>query len=104
MVRYMQGFKCKVTGATSNIPLAKPKAPVYCPDDASKCVKGAKQMIAWHQLDGNNIETPNQWGVTPGYNEKCGWSEGPQRDIFETKTVQPTTLVTSKIAAPTETC
>jgi len=43
---YMQGFKCKVTGATSTAPLAKAQAAVYCKDDPTKCVKGAKQMIA----------------------------------------------------------
>ena len=78
----MQGFKCNVTGATSTARLAKAKAPVYCADDASKCVRGAKQMIAWNQLTGNNIVTPDVWGTSPGYNEKCGWTEGPQRDIF----------------------
>jgi len=79
--RYMQGFKCNVTGATSTAPLAKAQAPVYCADDASKCVTGAKQMIAWKQLTGDNVVTPD--GASPGYSEKCGWTDGPQRDIFE---------------------
>ncbi|KAF2648640.1 hypothetical protein K491DRAFT_567068, partial [Lophiostoma macrostomum CBS 122681] len=78
---YMQGFKCKVTNATSTKSLAAPKAPVFCADDESKCVKGAKQMIAWQQFTGDNIET-EQW-VTPNYNAKCGWSNGAQTDIFE---------------------
>ncbi|KAK3214610.1 hypothetical protein GRF29_19g760106 [Pseudopithomyces chartarum] len=59
---------------------APAQAPVYCADDASKCVKGAKQMIAWHQETGNNIETAD--GISPGYNEKCGWTNGAQHDIF----------------------
>lgn len=78
--RYMQGFKCTVTNATSTTPVAPAQAPVYCADDASKCVKGAKQMIAWHQETGNNIETAD--GISPGYNEKCGWTNGAQHDIF----------------------
>lgn len=76
----MQPYKCMVSGANSTTPVASGKAPVYCADDDSKCVKGAKQMIAWHQLDGNNIETAE--GVSPGYNEKCGWKNGAQTDIF----------------------
>ncbi|KAF2006089.1 hypothetical protein P154DRAFT_606502 [Amniculicola lignicola CBS 123094] len=70
---YMQGFKCKVTGATSTTPIGKAQVPVYCENDASKCVSGPKQMLAWHQKDGNNIET-EQW-VTPNYNKKCGWAD-----------------------------
>ncbi|CAI6334187.1 unnamed protein product [Periconia digitata] len=79
---YMQPYKCNVTQASSNIPVAKAQPPVYCADDKSKCVKGAKQMIAYYQDSGNNmfdIKRP----ATPGYNEKCGWTSGPQRDIFE---------------------
>jgi hypothetical protein len=76
----MQPYKCKVTNAQSTTPVASAQAPVYCADDAATCVKGAKQMIAWHQLDGNNIETAD--GVSPGYNEKCGWTNGAQKDIF----------------------
>jgi hypothetical protein len=77
---YMQGFKCKVTGANSTTPVAPAVPPVYCADDASKCVKGAKQMIVWHQLEGNNVFPPD--GVSPGYNEAWGWSNGAQSDIF----------------------
>jgi hypothetical protein len=75
----MAGSKCMVTNATSTTPLAKAQPPVYCADDASKCVKGAKQMIAWNQLTGNNIETDE----SPAYSEKCGWTAGAQTDIFE---------------------
>ena len=46
---YMQNYKCQVTGSTSTKKLSTPKPPVYCGDDSSKCVKGAKQMIAWHR-------------------------------------------------------
>ncbi|KIW22157.1 uncharacterized protein PV07_12478 [Cladophialophora immunda] len=78
---YMQGFKCMVTGATSTIPLAKAQAPVMCDTDPSKCVKGAKQMIVWNQLTGNNVVTTGL--QTPAYNTRNGFTPGPQDDIFE---------------------
>ncbi|CAF4962578.1 unnamed protein product [Rotaria sp. Silwood1] len=52
---YMQGHKCIVTGSTSTKKLAVAKPPVYCENDRSKCVKGAKQMIFYFQKDGNNV-------------------------------------------------
>ena len=83
----MQGFKCSVTGASPTAkPLAKAQVPVYCENEPAKCVKGAKQMLAWHQASGNNIETAQ--GVTPNYNQKCGWAEGAQKDIFDEGAVQ----------------
>ena len=46
---YMQGFKCKVTNATSAAPISAAQAPVFCREDATKCVKGAKQMIVYNR-------------------------------------------------------
>lgn len=46
---YMANYRCHVTNTTSNKRLAPAKAPVYCKDDQSKCVKGAKQMVAWNR-------------------------------------------------------
>ncbi|KAF2459869.1 hypothetical protein BDY21DRAFT_413702 [Lineolata rhizophorae] len=65
---YMQGFKCNVTGATATSPVAPARPPVYCEDDLSSCVQGAKQMIVWQQAEGDNIE-PSQ-SKSPGYNPK----------------------------------
>lgn len=45
----MQGFKCNVTGSTSTKTLAPAQVPVYCGDDSSKCVQGAKQMLAFNR-------------------------------------------------------
>jgi hypothetical protein len=45
----MAGYKCNVTGSTSSKKVAAAKVPVYCADDATKCVKGAKQMIAFNR-------------------------------------------------------
>lgn len=78
----MQPYKCTVTNAISTTPLATPKAPTYCYNDPSKCVQGAKQMIAWNQLTGNNIDSSGQ-PRSPGYNEKCGFKAGAQTDIFQ---------------------
>lgn len=106
--RYMQGFKCNVTGASSAAaPLAKAQVPTFCENEPEQCVKGAKQMLAWHQATGNNIETA-QW-VTPNYNLKCGWAEGAQTDIFETRSAPsaPSTVIsafsTSIVAAASST-
>jgi hypothetical protein len=38
-------------------------------------------MVAWNQLDGNNVVIKD-W-VYPGYSEKMGCSNGAQDDIFE---------------------
>jgi hypothetical protein len=77
---YHQPFKCKVTGATSTTPVATPKPPVWCEDDPSKCVKGAKQMIYWNQQEGNNIQVDGYdlsgEFKSPAYNAKCGFSDG----------------------------
>ena len=77
---YMEPIKCNVTGATSTTPVAPGKAPVWCEDDQSKCVKGAKQMLYWHQQDGNNIETEGYdlagSPKSPAYNMKCGFKDG----------------------------
>jgi hypothetical protein len=86
---YMQGFKCKVTDSVSNIPVAEAQPPIPCKEDQSKCVKGAKQIIAWHrksivrgwwgnpliilELDGNNVDDSYEY---PGYNTGMGWANG----------------------------
>ena len=42
---YMEPFKCRVTGATSRIPVATAQPPRWCEGNPIACVKGAKQMI-----------------------------------------------------------
>ncbi|KAG5642766.1 hypothetical protein DXG03_002145 [Asterophora parasitica] len=83
---YHQAFKCQVTGATSVTPLAAPKPAVWCEDDQSKCVKGAKQMIYWNQKTGNNIKVSGydlaRSPKSPAYNQKLGFADGAQNDIF----------------------
>ncbi len=77
---YMQGFKCIVTGSSSTKTLQVAKPPVYCGDDQSKCLRGAKQMIFTRQLDGNNVHNPPK---VPTYNISMGFSDGAQNDIFQ---------------------
>jgi len=83
---YHEPFRCKVTGATSTAPISTPKPPVWCEDDPSKCVKGAKQMIYWNQLDGNNIEVDGYdlsgGHKSPAYNTKCGFPDGEYKRVF----------------------
>lgn len=86
---YMAPWKCTVTGAKPNAPqLAVPRDPVWCEGNPGACVTGAKKMIAWHQLDGNNVFTDGQppqadgQARSPGYNAKMGFSPGAQNDIF----------------------
>lgn len=99
----MQNLRCHVTGSTSTKTVAPAKPPAYCGDGKTPCVLGAKQMIAWNrtymaplvffglprrvtltskpEADGNNVEVPD--GISPGYNQKMGWTPGAQNDIFQ---------------------
>lgn len=77
---YMEALRCKVIGATSTTPVAPAKPPVWCEGDESKCTAGSKQLIYWHQKEGNNIEVDGYdlagWHKSPAYNSKCGWANG----------------------------
>lgn len=95
---YHEGFRCKVTGTTGSVLLANPSPPVWfvavlslslqpnlqwsprCEDNPANCVKGAKQMLYWQQLERNNIEvTGNDLAGSPrspAYNNKCGFTSG----------------------------
>ncbi|KAG8786215.1 hypothetical protein FRC16_001771 [Serendipita sp. 398] len=84
---YIHPYKCHVTGSTSIIPLSTPaKPPVWCENDPSRCVRGAKQMIYWAQASGNNVFVEDQQkdgkAKSPGYNVKMGFQDGAQNDIF----------------------
>ncbi|KAJ2924699.1 hypothetical protein H1R20_g12389, partial [Candolleomyces eurysporus] len=83
---YHQAFRCRVTNSRSNTPLATPQPPKWCEGNPGACTKGAKQMIYWNQLEGNNIQVDGRDAAgdfkSPGYNEKVGFADGPQNDIF----------------------
>ncbi|KAL0958756.1 hypothetical protein HGRIS_014078 [Hohenbuehelia grisea] len=83
----MQGFKCRVTNVRSTARRVAPaKPPVWCEDNPARCTRGAKQMVYWNQLDGNNIEVSGNdlsgHPRSPGYNAKLGFADGAQNDIF----------------------
>lgn len=77
---YQVPYRCKVTGAKSTKAVGQGKPAVWCEDDSSKCVKGPKQMLYWHQNNGNNIEVTgwDKHGApkSPAYNPKCGFADG----------------------------
>jgi hypothetical protein len=83
---YHQPFKCKVLNSTSNKPVAAAKPPVWCEGKPASCTQGAKQMIYWNQNGGNNIQVDGFDLIgghkSPGYNSKCGFSDGAQNNIF----------------------
>lgn len=53
---YHLGYRCKVVGQTGDAAMASGKPPIWCEDDPDRCVQGAKQMLYWNQLEGDNIE------------------------------------------------
>uniref|UniRef100_A0A8H7Y694 Uncharacterized protein n=1 Tax=Psilocybe cubensis TaxID=181762 RepID=A0A8H7Y694_PSICU len=108
---YMLPYRCRVTGHTGPAAVASAVPPVWCEDDQSKCVKGAKQMVFWNQLEGNNVEVSGSdlsgQPKSPTYNAKMGFSDGAQTDIFlsagsaTTTYVQPAPKPTSSSAGST---
>ncbi|CAI6097588.1 unnamed protein product [Clonostachys chloroleuca] len=98
---YMSNHRCKVTGSKSTKTLGTPKAPVWCEDDQSKCLSGPKQMMAWNQASGDNVVAPQ--GRTPTYNERMGFKDGAQDDIFVESENQPSSSLSSTQAAAAQT-
>ncbi|CAG9947447.1 unnamed protein product [Clonostachys rosea f. rosea IK726] len=96
---YMSNHRCKVTGSKSTKTLGTPKAPVWCEDDQSKCLSGPKQMMAWNQASGDNVVAPQ--GRTPTYNERMGFKDGAQDDIFVESENQSSSSSSSQTAAQT---
>jgi len=77
---YMFPYRCQVTGATATHSVGTAQPPVWCENDEAGCTSGPKQMVFWHQLDGNNIEVEGNDASgqpkSPGYNEKLGFKTG----------------------------
>ncbi|KAI1797408.1 hypothetical protein LXA43DRAFT_878023 [Ganoderma leucocontextum] len=93
---YMNGFKCNVTGSTSNVPLAKPEVPRRCgPDPAfgkaeavlGNCTYGAKQPLYWFQTERNNMFEGTY--APPFYTDLYNFKNGAQNDIFVDSYVLP---------------
>ena len=89
----MVGYNCRITNVKPTArTLAPAKTPVWCEGEPDKCVKGAKGMIVFSQKEGNNIDIDGvqldgAW-KSPGYNEKTGFTDGAQNDIFLDATPQ----------------
>ncbi|KAH8100774.1 hypothetical protein BXZ70DRAFT_971902 [Cristinia sonorae] len=86
---YMNGFKCNVTGSTSDVPLARPQVPRRCgadPDNnvaqatPGNCTYGAKQPFYWFQAERNNMNEDTY--APPFYNDLYNFKDGAQDDIF----------------------
>ncbi|KAF8959239.1 hypothetical protein BDZ97DRAFT_1402066 [Flammula alnicola] len=101
---YMQPFRCKVTGKTGNAAVSPGTPPVWCEDNQSKCVAGAKQMVFWNQLEANNVAVSGNDlsgdAKSPTYNSKMGFTSGAQTDIFQTAGTATSTYI-PPASAPT---
>lgn len=96
---YMNGFKCQVTNP-GNRALATPKAPVLC--TSGNC-SGAKNPLYFSKVEGANVQRDDG---PPSYNERYGWTNGAQTDIFADGVVdnsQPTTTASNTATTPTAT-
>lgn len=48
--RHMANYRCHVAAITGTKKVAAAKPPrYYCVDDSTRCVKGAKQTMAWNR-------------------------------------------------------
>ncbi|EIN04021.1 hypothetical protein PUNSTDRAFT_146766 [Punctularia strigosozonata HHB-11173 SS5] len=117
---YMNGFKCNVTNATSNVALATPQIPRRCGADPENnvpnptpgnCTYGAKQPFYWFQAERNNMFEGTY--SPPFYLDLYNFKDGAQNDIFvdsypngiptpsANQTLVPTPFLGGAIAEPT---
>ncbi|KDQ59092.1 hypothetical protein JAAARDRAFT_652144 [Jaapia argillacea MUCL 33604] len=87
---YMTGFRCNVTGATSNVPVAKSQVPRRCgadPDNGKmqaspgNCTYGSKTPFYWFQAERNNMFEGTY--SPPFYTDLYAFFDGSQDDIFQ---------------------
>ncbi|KAH8109897.1 hypothetical protein DFH11DRAFT_1810088 [Phellopilus nigrolimitatus] len=87
---FMNGYRCNVTGASAQTPIATSRLARRCgadpdfgkPDAAPwNCTYGAKQPIYWMQTEGNTFFEGAH--APPFYNDLYGFPDGAQEDIFE---------------------
>jgi hypothetical protein len=85
----MNGFRCKITNATSTTALAKPTLARRCGEDhennkqfsaVQNCTYGAKQPLYWLNDNSNMFEGEQ---APPVYNDLYNFADGAQNDIFE---------------------
>lgn len=91
---YMTAFDCSVTGSPADATaIAPPRDPVFCRDDPSSCIKGAKRPIYAYNTPSNVPWIGND--DRAGYH--ASWSfgtNGAQNDIF--RTFRNTGLLTAR--------
>jgi len=85
----MNGFRCKVTNATSTVPLGTPKVARRCgadPDNGklqaapANCTYGPKAPFFWFNNERNNMFEGTF--SPPVYNDRYNFLDGAQDDIF----------------------
>jgi hypothetical protein len=101
----MIGYNCKVTDVKPTArALGQAKTPVWCEDEPEKCIKGPKGMIVFNQLEGNNINVDgNQKDggpKSPSYNQKTGFQDGAQNDIFVDSQFPSVSMANRRIKIP----
>ncbi|KAH7096951.1 hypothetical protein BKA62DRAFT_662307 [Auriculariales sp. MPI-PUGE-AT-0066] len=108
---YMNGMKCKVTGARSDAPkVAQAQKAKWCEGKQDDCVKGAKGITIYNQqpdintVDLQGIYQADGQEASPGYNEKMGFAPGAQNDIFEASSGSPSTSTSTSAPEPTGEC
>ncbi|KIJ36788.1 hypothetical protein M422DRAFT_782123, partial [Sphaerobolus stellatus SS14] len=79
-------FQCNITYVPgqeiSHTPVGNPIPPVKCDGDKSTCIRGPKMPMYWKNTECNNMHKPD--GSAPSYNNKYGFFQGAQDDIFQT--------------------
>jgi len=94
---YMLGYRCRVVGVTGDAAVAPAVPPIYCEANRTLCIKGAKQMVYWNQLEGSNVNVTGfdlaGQPKSPSYNTKMGFSGGAQSDIFLEKGTANSTYI-----------
>jgi len=96
---YMNGFRCKVTGSTSNTAIMKPEVPIRCTGDISKCNQGAQQPLYWFQAERNNMF--NGQYDPPYYLDEWGFTDGAQNGIFGKRDDNPNTSTSTSTTSTT---
>lgn len=76
----MLPYRCKVTGMTGSAAVDSAIPATWCEDNPANCTSGARQLLYWNQLEGDNIEVNGTDLAgdprSPGYNPKVGFSNG----------------------------
>lgn len=100
---YHTVYRCKVTGATETRALPAPLTANKCdyPSNSANCTVGGKQPHYWLQKEGNN--NFQDYYDPPYYNEKYGFMQGAQTDLFAGIAPSRPTVVAESSVVPSST-